>query len=64
MQDPQIKTRPDGSIDTDFYIQRGRVHRSEAAHQIAKNICDTARVDLPVSPGFLQQFFRRPGSAT
>lgn len=29
-----IKTRPDGSIDTDYYIQRGRRLRSVAAHEI------------------------------
>ncbi|MEQ9258898.1 MAG: hypothetical protein RIG84_07345 [Roseovarius sp.] len=29
---PEIKTRPDGSIDTAHYMQRGRHMRSEQAH--------------------------------
>ena len=31
-----IRYRPDGSIDTEFYIAKGRRHRSEAAHDTAK----------------------------
>ncbi|MDG4648490.1 hypothetical protein P6F26_08530 [Roseibacterium sp. SDUM158017] len=30
-----IRRRPDGSIDTAFYMNAGRRHRSEAAHGIA-----------------------------
>lgn len=28
---PEIQTRPDGSIDVAFYMQRGRTLRGEAA---------------------------------
>lgn len=32
-----IATRPDGSIDTDHYIARGRLMRSQQAHRMAGN---------------------------
>ncbi len=32
----QIKTRADGSIDTAFYMARGRLMRSEAAHDMGR----------------------------
>jgi len=32
-----IKTRPDGSIDTAFYMARGRQMRSQQAHRLAKS---------------------------
>ncbi|GGF55806.1 hypothetical protein GCM10011319_16400 [Mameliella alba] len=31
-QDTKIRTRPDGSIDTAYYMARGRHMRSQAAH--------------------------------
>ncbi|BBU56850.1 hypothetical protein KU6B_31150 [Mameliella alba] len=31
-QDTRIRTRPDGSIDTAYYMARGRHMRSQAAH--------------------------------
>ncbi|NND21477.1 MAG: hypothetical protein HKO14_05265 [Silicimonas sp.] len=34
MTGQSIKTRADGSIDTDFYIRRGRHMRSLAAHEM------------------------------
>ncbi len=34
MTDTRIRTRPDGSIDTGFYMARGRHMRSEAAHRM------------------------------
>lgn len=33
-QDDTIRTRPDGSIDTAYYMARGRHMRSQAAHDI------------------------------
>ena len=30
--DPKIRRRPDGSIDTGWYMARGRARRSETAH--------------------------------
>ena len=36
MTDSQdIRFRRDGSIDTGYYMDRGRVRRSEAAHEMA-----------------------------
>ena len=36
MTDTQnIRLRPDGSIDTAYYLERGRYQRSEAAHEMA-----------------------------
>ncbi len=36
MQDQTpIRTRPDGSIDTGFYMQRGRVARAQQARHLA-----------------------------
>lgn len=34
MQTTTIRTRPDGSIDTDYYIRLGRRARSEQAHAL------------------------------
>ncbi len=33
-----IKTRPDGSIDTAYYMARGRLKRSEAFHTSIKGV--------------------------
>ncbi|MBW4982230.1 hypothetical protein KZZ07_06700 [Mameliella sp. CS4] len=33
-QDDTIRTRPDGSIDTAYYMARGRHMRSQAAHDM------------------------------
>ena len=35
MPDP-IRTRPDGSIDTAYYMALGRTRRSEAAHDMVR----------------------------
>ena len=37
MDTANIKTRPDGSIDIDFYTKRARALRSQQAHKIAKD---------------------------
>lgn len=58
----EIKTRRDGSIDTDFYRQRGRVQRSEEAHRLVKEICGRARVDVPKPQGLFQRLFGHPGT--
>lgn len=34
----QIKTRPDGSIDTAHYMRLGRIARSQAAHDMARSV--------------------------
>lgn len=34
MTDTRIRYRPDGSIDTGFYMARGRVLRARAAHRM------------------------------
>lgn len=31
-----LRTRPDGSIDTGYYMARGRVLRSQAAHALIR----------------------------
>ena len=33
-----IRVRPDGSIDTAYYMSRGRKHRSETAHTLFRRI--------------------------
>ncbi|GAB5511833.1 MAG: hypothetical protein Rhims3KO_32340 [Hyphomicrobiales bacterium] len=33
-----IKTRADGSIDTAHYMSRGRMARSQAAHEMARTV--------------------------
>ncbi|WP_323769188.1 hypothetical protein [Antarctobacter sp.] len=38
-----IRTRPDGSIDTAYYMARGRVMRSEAAHAMVRPDPETPR---------------------
>ena len=35
-QETQIRLRPDGSIDTGYYMNRGRAARSEQAHKLAR----------------------------
>ena len=37
----QIQTRPDGSIDTAFYMARGRQMRSEQAHETGRSLWRT-----------------------
>lgn len=53
-----IRTRPDGSIDTDFYIRRGRHMRSLAAHEMI------VKPTLPAAPRpgyrWLATLLRRP----
>jgi hypothetical protein len=36
--DPDIKTRPDGSIDTAYYIQKGRVARAHQARHLTQTV--------------------------
>ena len=36
MTDHRIRRRPDGSIDTQFYLSRGQVARSQQAHRIVR----------------------------
>lgn len=36
MTDQRINRRPDGSIDTQFYLSRGHVARSRQAHRIVR----------------------------
>ena len=36
MDTQNIKTRPDGSIDIDFYTKRARVLRSQQAHKLIR----------------------------
>ncbi len=44
MTEPQdIRRRPDGSIDTGFYMARGRRLRSEAAHDMAGSALGQSR---------------------
>ena len=58
MTTQHIRTRADGSIDTDFYIRRGRHMRSLAAHEII------IKPTLPAAPRprhcWLATLFRRP----
>ncbi|SMX48370.1 hypothetical protein [Maliponia aquimaris] len=42
-QTDTIRTRADGSIDTAYYMQRGRRLRSEAAHALIRPDADTPR---------------------
>ena len=46
MSNDQIKTRPDGSIDTEFYMNRGRLARSRAAHGGFRNVLRVIRKGL------------------
>jgi hypothetical protein len=41
-----MHTRPDGSIDTAFYIARGRQMRSEAAHSMVRSDVNRPRRGL------------------
>jgi len=46
---PEIKRRPDGSIDTGYYLQIGRDMRSAKAHEIAHKIVAKTR-QTPTGP--------------
>ena len=63
MLNDTIKSRPDGSIDTAFYMQRGRVQRSEAAHKLVRDVCDAARVDVPAPQSLFARLFHRNATA-
>lgn len=43
---PQIRRRPDGSIDTAHYLVQGRAYRAEAARAGAQALGRTARRPL------------------
>ena len=36
--DPDIRRHPDGSIDTAYYMQQGRIARSRQARHLAKKV--------------------------
>lgn len=36
--DPDIRLRPDGSIDTAYYLARGRQARSDQARKMVKSV--------------------------
>jgi len=46
---PHIRRRPDGSFDTDHYVQEARVRRSAAAHEI---VGAAMRSSCRPAPGF------------
>jgi len=45
-----IKRRPDGSIDTAYYVKQGRQARSQQAHRLAKSA-------IPMRRGFSLRFW-------
>lgn len=47
MTQQDIKYRPDGSIDHSFYMQRGRVMRSEAAHGLFAGLTNVLARRVP-----------------
>lgn len=60
---PQIRRRPDGSIDTDHHIAQGRALRSKAAHDIAASLTKPAPANpAPRSTGLFSVFGRKPGA--
>lgn len=46
-----IRTRTDGSIDTGYYMARGRRMRSEAAHDMLR--LSTRQEERPARRGFI-----------
>ena len=61
---PQIRRRPDGSIDTDHYITHGRTLRSEAAHDMAATLAKPApAAQAPRRTGLFSAFLGKPGAA-
>jgi len=62
MQEQTIKLRHDGSIDTAYYMQRGRRLRSEAAHEMAKGLRVNARTENSRQAGW-QSLWARKGVA-
>ncbi|MCK0150923.1 hypothetical protein MWU54_12860 [Marivita sp. S6314] len=51
--DSKIRTRPDGSIDTGYYMDRGRKLRSQQAHAMLHPL----PADRRKSPTLLQRLF-------
>lgn len=58
-QDPDIKRRADGSIDTEFYIKRGRFARACQARDITRTIVGRARGvgNDPTDPSLVRTLF-------
>ncbi|QIE44749.1 hypothetical protein G5B38_03965 [Pseudohalocynthiibacter aestuariivivens] len=53
---PQIKTRADGSIDTGYYMARGRHMRSEAAHRMmGRDMAESAPTKQNMRRGFFSR---------
>ena len=58
MTDTQnIYRRPDGSIDTGYYLERGRCRRSHAAHEMASRAGKKTRGVLVGLKAFLTFLF-------
>jgi len=51
--DTRIKYRADGSIDTAYYIARGRLMRSEAVHRMIGRCTTEPELERPTRRGFL-----------
>ena len=63
MQDTTYKTRPDGSIDTAFYMAKGRMERGLAAHELTGKV-KSAASDATVGTlrRLMSSLFRAQGS--
>ncbi|MBM1218807.1 hypothetical protein JQU17_01250 [Ponticoccus sp. SC2-23] len=58
---PQIRRRPDGSIDTTYHMAQGRMLRSKAAHDMAAAVTTPAPAKpAPRRTGFSALLARGP----
>jgi len=64
MTDSQdIRFRRDGSIDTGYYMDRGRVRRSEAAHEMAGRTIQESRSVLTALVVLIASFHLHRGQS-
>lgn len=60
---PEIRRRPDGSIDTGHYLAEGRTERSAAARDVmARLTAPAADRPVPSRAGLFAALFRRAGT--
>lgn len=55
----EIRYRPDGSIDTEHFMKKGRLARSETAHRMVKTLAKPEKPAARIS-GFWWPMTKKP----
>jgi hypothetical protein len=58
-----IRRRPDGSIDTDHYMAKGRISRSISAHNATKEVARSSKALASALSALVVLFFPQGGQS-